>query len=89
MLTAARLKGQPVTCAELFEDERLLGLALIDEKAPTLGKQMSKWSLAQRRSAFRSFVTLMRPELVTLLGEEPHGRLDRALRAVAERVGAG
>jgi integrase len=31
----------------------------------------------------------MRPELLVLLGEDPHARLDRALRRVAERVGTG
>jgi integrase len=31
----------------------------------------------------------MRPELTALADEEPHDRLDRALRAVAERVGTG
>jgi integrase len=89
LLTAARLGGRTVTCADLFQDETLLGLVLVDDTAPTLGTRMSKWSLAQRRSAFRSFVTLMRPELTALVGEEPHSCLDRALRTVAERVGAG
>ena len=89
LLTAARLSGRTLTCADLFQDENLLGLVLVDDTAPTLGSRLSRWSLAQRRSAFRSFVTLMRPELRALAGEEPHDRLDRALRAVAERVGAG
>jgi len=66
-----------------------LGRTLVDETAPTLGTRLSKWTLAQRRSAIRSFVTLMRPELLRLLGEEPNTRLDRALRAVAQRLGAG
>ena len=81
--------GHAVTCAELFQDERLLGRALVDDMAPTLGTQVSKWTLAPRRSALRSFAKLMRPELLPLLGEDPHERLTRALRAVAERVGAG
>jgi hypothetical protein len=89
LLTAARLSGRTLTCADLFRDEKLLGQTLINDTAPTLGSRLSRWSLAQRRSAFRSFVTLMRPELRALTGEEPHDRLDRALRAVAERVGAG
>jgi integrase len=61
----------------------------VDEVAPTLGTRVSKWTLAQRRSAARDFVKLMRPELLPLLGEEPHDHLDRALQGVAERVGAG
>jgi len=89
LTTAARLTGQTTTCADLVQDEKLLGLVLVDETAPTLGTRLSKWTLAQRRSAIRDFVTLMRQELVALLGEEPHARLDRALRAVAERVGSG
>src|SRR5262249_28054803 len=81
--------GQTMTCADLFRDEQLLGNALVEDTAPTLGTRLSKWTLAQRRSAIRNFVTLMRPELLALLGEEPHDRVDRALRAVAERVGTG
>lgn len=86
---AERLTGRPMSCAELMRDEQLLGRVLVDDTAPTLGTRLSRWTLAQRRSAIRDFVTLMRPELMTLLGEEPHARLDRALQAVAERVGAG
>ena len=78
-----------MTCADLVRDEELLGRVLVDDTAPTLGTRLSRWTLAQRRSAIRDFVTLMRPELMALLGEDPHDRLDRALRAVAERVGAG
>ncbi|MDP8908633.1 MAG: site-specific integrase [Chloroflexota bacterium] len=90
MLTiAARLTGRAMTCADLVRDEGLLGRVLVDDVAPTLGTRVSRWTLAQRRSALRDFATLMRPELLALLGEEPHDRLDRALRAVAVRVGAG
>jgi integrase len=86
---ASRLAGRAVTSIDLFQDEWLLGSALVDDTAPTLGHQLSKWTLAPRRSALRSFAKLMRPELLPLLGEDPHDRLDRALRAVAERVGGG
>jgi len=89
LLIAARLTGQTMTCTDLVRDEKLLGLVLVDEIAPTLGFRLSKWTLAQRRSAIRDFFTLMRPELARLVGEEPHHRLDRALRTVAERVGTG
>jgi integrase len=87
--TAARLTGRELTCLELFRDETLLGHALVDTTAPTLGTMLSKWTLAQRRSAIRSFAMLMRPELLAQLGEEPGALLDRALRRVAERVGTG
>jgi len=89
LLAAERLSGRPITCTDLFEQEGLLGQALVDDLAPTRGTRLSKWTLAQRRSAVRDFVTLMRPELIALLREEPHDRLDRELRAVAKRVGAG
>lgn len=89
LLVAARLAGGVMTCADLVQDEDLLGRVLMDDTAPTLGTRLSRWTLAQRRSAIRDFMTLMRPELKVLLAEEPHDRLDRALRAVAERVGAG
>jgi integrase len=85
----ARLTGHAMTYADLIRDENLLGRVLVDDTTPTLGTRLSRWTLAQRRSAIRDFVTLMRPELMALLGEEPHDRLDRALRAVAERRGAG
>lgn len=85
----SRLAGRTISAADLFQDEVLLGRALVDDAAPTRGTRLSKWTLAQRRSAVRSFAALMRPELLALLGEEPNDRLDRALRAVAERVGAG
>ena len=86
---AERLTGQTVTLADLIRDEALLGRVLVHDIAPTLGTRLSRWTLAQRRSTIRSFATLMRPELLALLGGDPHDHLDRALRAVAERVGAG
>ena len=87
--TAARLVGREVTSLELFQDADLMGRTLVDATAPTLGTHLSKWTLAQRRSAIRSFAVLMRPELLASTGEEPEVLLDRALRAVAERVGTG
>jgi integrase len=72
-----------------MQDERLLGLALVDETAPTRGTRVSKWTLAQRRSAIRDFVSLMSPELTMLVNGDPHAHLDRALRGVADRVGTG
>ena len=83
------LAGRPVPVIQLFMDDRLLGRALVDDTAPSDGAQLSRWTLAQRRSALRSFAALMRPELLAATGEDPHGVLDRALRGVAERVGTG
>jgi len=85
---ASRLSGHAVKPAGLFANADLLGRALVDEYSTT-GTRLSKWTLAQRRSAIRSFAALMRPELLSLLGEEPVAVVDRGLRAVAERVGGG
>jgi integrase len=89
LTTATRLTGQSMTCADLIRNEKLLGRVLVHDIAPTLGTRLSRWTLAQRRSAIRSFAALMRPELIRLLAEEPLDRVDRALRSVAERIGAG
>jgi integrase len=62
---------------------------MIDDGTAFDERQLSKWTLAQRRSAVRSFAILMRPELLAILGEEPSRVVERALRGVAERVGAG
>jgi len=67
----------------------LLGRTLADDVAGGREARLSRWTLAQRRSAIRSFTGLMGPELAQLLGEDPHDVLDRALRSVAERVGGG
>ena len=87
--TATRLAGRPIGLRELFQDIPLLGRALVDDLRSADGGQFSRWTLAQRRSAVRSFVSLMRPELVAILGEDPHEVLDRALRSAADRVGGG
>jgi len=86
---AARRKDRAVLIEELFHNTRLLGEVLVDDVAPVAGSQLSKWTLAQRRSAIRSFATLMRPELLATLGEEPNMVVDQALRKVAIRVGGG
>lgn len=85
---AHRLRGSPVDVTDVFRDASLLGRALVDDRSSN-GSRLSKWTLAQRRSAIRSFANLMRPELLVLLGEEPADVVDRALRSVAERIGAG
>lgn len=85
---ASRLSGSSVAVMDLFRDASLLGRSLVDDRSSN-GSRLSKWTLAQRRSAIRSFATLMRPELLVLLGEEPADVVDRALHSVAERIGPG
>lgn len=85
---ATRLGGGAITMAELFQDDALLGRALVHDES-VQSSTLSKWTLAQRRSAVRSFAALMRPELLPLIKEEPTCVVDRALRLVAERVGGG
>lgn len=87
--TAARFEGHEVDVCDLFGDESLLGQVLVDDVSDCPDTRLSKWTLAQRRSAVRSFATLMRPELLDRLGEDPHRVLDRALRSAADRVGGG
>ena len=70
---AARRLGRPVGMAEVFRDASLLGRLLVDDVGESDGRRLSRWTLAQRRSAARSFAAL--------LGEDPHAVLDRALRA--------
>ncbi len=89
LMTAERLAGRRVGWMDLFRDEHLFGHVLDDDTAPTQGTRLSRWTLAQRRSAVRSLATLMRPELYATLGEDPHAVVQRALRGVAERVGGG
>jgi integrase len=89
LAAASHLCGRTVICAELFRDAQLLGRALVHDATPVQGTQASRWTLAQRRSAIRSFAKLMRPELIMFLGEDPNDLVDRALQAVAERVGTG
>lgn len=72
----------------LFRDDRLLGLALTDDASATAGI-LSRWTLAQRRSAVRAFARLMAPELRPHLSDEPETIVARALRGRAERVGSG
>jgi integrase len=73
---------------DLFQQVTLLGQALIDDQSSSHGV-LSSWTLAQRRAAVRSFARLMAPELRPILGVEPELVVIQALRAVAERVGAG
>jgi len=80
--------GQPVSIPELFANEALLGRVVVDDRGVD-GRQLSRWTVAQRRSAVRSVATLLRPELMASIGVDPHVRLDDALRRVAERVGSG
>jgi integrase len=86
---AQQISGHRVTFAQIFEDCDLLGQALVYDRHTTQQRQLSKWTLAQRRSAARSLASLLRPELEAELGKDPHLVLDQALQRVAERVGTG
>lgn len=86
---AERLTGQKLCLADLFRNPALLGLSLTCDQGEAPNQRLSRWTLAQRRSAARSFATMMHPELIEICGEDPHEVLDRALRGVAERVGGG
>lgn len=72
----------------VFQDEALLGRALVDDSAIG-GARLSRWTLAQRRAAVRSFARLMAPELRPALSAEPEEVVTAALRGVAKRVGGG
>ena len=85
---AAQLRGQPVSSSELFSDHKLLGQVLTADADHSGHRQLSRWTLAQRRSAARSFATLTTPEL-RATGHDPHSTLDLALRTYADRVGGG
>lgn len=86
---ASRLAGRAIMSATLFQQAALFGCALVDDRGIVTERQLSRWTLAQRRSAIRSFATLMQPELQSLLGQNPHAVIDNALRSVAQRAGAG
>ena len=73
----------------LFDDVQMLGQSLTDDIAPTGNRKFSKWTLAQRRSAIRSFAALMSPELRELLGDDPLNRIERALQSASVRIGGG
>ena len=88
LVTAARLAGHPVTWTVLFQDVCLLGRSLVDDTPLFHGTRLSRWTLARRRSpSLRSHPDA--PGLTARLGDHPHTVVDRALRTVAERVGAG
>lgn len=87
--TAEQICGHSVTFVQIFENCDLLGRALVHDRDLTETRQLSKWTLAQRRSAVRSFASLLRPELEVALGTDPHKVLDLALRLVADQVGTG
>lgn len=86
---AQRHTAKPCHLVAIFDDPDLLGRVLIDDVAPATATRLSKWTLAQRRSAVRCFASVMRPELREAIGVDPHDRIDEALRTVAERVGSG
>ena len=87
--SARRMAGSEIDLVAVLRDESLLGRALVDDRAFATDKTLSRWTLAQRRSAMRSLAMLMYPELQARLGKSPHQVVDGALRSVAERIGTG
>ena len=85
---AARISGRPLTLSQLLGDEALLGQVLVTDERED-GRRCSKSVIAHRRTAIRSVATMLRPELQTALGRDPHDVIRDALRAVAERRGGG
>src|SRR5262249_24762387 len=80
--------GTSADLIDLFQDESMLGAALVDDRSE--GRViLSRWTLAQRRAAVRSFARLMAPELRAYLSTEPEEIVMRALQCVGERVGGG
>ena len=72
----------------LFLDPTVLGRALVNDRSK-YGRQLSRWTLAQRRSAIRSFARMMGPQLKRLTGRDPLEIIVEALRLSSERVGIG
>ncbi len=82
----AETAASPEGFMALFLHPEALGQALVDDRSSE-GRQLSKWTLDQRRSAVQSFARLMSPELRRLTGREPLGIVTVALRRSALRVG--
>ena len=90
MLTlAGNLAGRNVDVLGLLRDGQLLGQVLATATSPD-GKRLASAShMAQRRSALRSFIEIMEPELRREGMVDAGDALVRALRSVAEPVGTG
>ncbi len=80
--------GRRVGIPDLFANPELLGRMLVSDRCAS-GRVCSKSTIAHRRTAIRSVATILRPELQTALGRDPHEIIRDALRRVAERRGGG
>ena len=85
---ASRIAGRSLTLSQFLGDEGLLGQVLVTDERED-GGRCSKSTIAHRRTAIRSVATMLRPELQSALGRDPHDVIRDALRAVAERRGGG
>ena len=85
LLKAAQGYESPMA---FFLDPKALGRALVNDTSKD-GRQLSKWTMAQRRSAIRSFARMMGPQARRLTGRDPLGIVEEALRLSTERVGGG
>ncbi len=80
--------GRRVGILDLFANPELLGRMLVSDRLAN-GRVCSISTIAHRRTAIRSVATMLRPELQTTLGSDPHETIRDALRRVAERRGGG
>ena len=80
--------GRRVVILDLFANPELLGRMLVSDRLAN-GRACSASTIAHRRTAIRSVATMLRPELQTALGCNPHETIRDALRCVAERRGGG
>jgi integrase len=85
---AAAIAGRRVAILDLFRDETLLGQVLVSDRFAD-GRMCSKSTMAHRRTEARSLATILKPELRTYLGRDPHDVIRDALRTFAERRGGG
>lgn len=85
---ASRSAGRDITLLDLFRELELMGRVLVTDECED-GSRASKSTIAHRRTAIRSVATLLNAELRETIGRDPHDIVRDALRAVAERRGAG
>ena len=84
----AEIAEAPENIMGLFSNPEALGRALVNDRS-SAGSQLSRWTLAGRRSAIRSFARMMGPQLRRLTGRDPLRIVQEALRLSSERVGTG
>ena len=89
LVLAEELQGHPVCLADFITDQGLLGQVCATARRPGGGPPISAWTAAQRRSVLRTLAVTLAPELKDLGIHDPAAHVNRAIQAVAERVGGG